>query len=141
MENRTINMNEEWVKWNPTEVPNGKYIVTKFIQDAEGVKLILDDEINLVEIFFDGVPVMMRSSDEGVRMRTWGEVQIKYQDKFFFRDWFLYIVNNSKLTSWVLEESCGFYDNSEIIHYCIVTQDDVIDILATFEPQIRVSPM
>ena len=139
MENRAIDMNEDWVKWNPIDLPDGEYFVTKFIQDADGTIIMLDDEKNYVEIFFDGIPTMVRSSIVGLRMRTWGEVQIKYQNKSFFKNWFLYVVSNSKLVNWAIEESCGFYEAYQFKHYCIVTLEEVIDILSTFEPEISVS--
>ena len=93
-------MQENWNKWNPCEMPKGAYTVTNFIQNEKGTKIILSDEKNRIEVFFDGVTPLVRTSIEGIRMRTWGEVQKKYNDKFFFRGWFLYKVENSKL--WIL---------------------------------------
>jgi len=36
-------------------------------------------------------------------------------------------------------ESCGFYEEKQITHYCIVTSEELIDILTTFKPSIKVS--
>jgi len=136
MENRAIDMQEEWVKWNPTNMPEGNYYVTAMIQNGDGTKVILENEKNAIEIFFDGVPVIVRTSVEGIRMRTWGEVQFKYNDKEFFRNWFFYMVENSKLSQWVEEECCGVYEARELSHYCIVTGTELIDVIATFDPTI-----
>lgn len=141
MENRTINMQENWIKWNPGNVPEGEFIVTDYIQNKDGTKFILDDENIIVEILFDGITPIVRSSVEGIRMRTWGEVQQKYNDKLFFRKWFLYKVENSKLSKWAEEESCGFYVADQLTHYGIVTSEEIIDILSPFEPVIIVKPM
>ena len=141
MENRTIRMQENWIKWNPGNVPEGEFIVTDYIQNKDGTKLILDNENSVVEIFFDGIAPIVRSSVEGIRMRTWGDVQQKYNDKFFFRRWFLYKVENSNLSKWAEDESCGFYVSSQLTHYCIVTSEEIIDILSSFEPTITVKPM
>lgn len=138
MENRSINMQENWNKWNPCEMPEGIYYVTNFVQNQEGTKITLADEENCIEVFFDGVPQLVRTSIEGIRMRTWGEVQIKYNDKFFFRNWFLYKVGNSRLSDWASEESCGFYSAKDLTHYCIITSEDIIDVLATFEPTLNI---
>jgi len=137
MENRAVYMQENWIRWNPSNAPKGEYIVTNFVQNADGVKIVLDDGENAVEIFFDGIPSIIRISVEGIRMRTWGEVQEKYNDKYFFQNWFLYKVENSKLSKWGEEESCGFYEAVQLTHYCIVTGEEIIDVLAPFEPIVK----
>jgi len=137
-------MQENWVKWNPSNMPEGGYIVTYFILNAggvdgeNGVKIILKDEKNIIEIFFDGFSPIIRISDEGIRMRTWREVPLKCNDENFFRDWFLFKVENSKLSEWAEDESCGFYEAEQLTHYCIVTGKELIDILAGFEPTINI---
>ena len=47
--------------------------------------------------------------------------QEKYNDKFYFRKNPVYKVENSLLIKWVLIESCGFYSETDLTHYCIVT--------------------
>ena len=131
-------MQENWIKWNPANIPEGEFIVTDYVQNKDGTKIILTDENNTVEVLFDGITPIIRYSVEGIRMRTWGEVQRKYNDKFFFRNWFLYKIINSELSKWAEEESCGFYVSNQLIHYCIVTSEEIIDILSSFEPIIVV---
>ncbi len=139
MENRAINMKENWIKWNPLNLPEGDYFVTKFLQNINGTEITLSDESNNISILFDGVIPLVRTSIEGIRMRTWGEVQQKYNNKCFFRNWFLYKIENSKLTKWAEEESCGFYSSEQLLHFCVVTGEDVIDVLSKFEPNIFLS--
>lgn len=136
MENR---YDEEWIKIKKYGIPEGEFVVTSFVQDIEGVKIVLEDDRHTVKILFDGIPVLLRNTIEGMRMRTWGEVQSKYQDKNFFRDNFLYKVENSGLINWCVEESCGFYESNQLIHFCIVTSEEMIDIISTFEPIVEVS--
>ena len=50
-------------------------------------------------------------------------------------------MENSKLSKWAEEESCGFYVSEQLTHYCIVTSEEIIDILSSFEPTITVKPM
>ena len=47
--------------------------------------------------------------------------QEKYNDMFYFRKKPVYKVENSLLIKWVLIESCGFYSETDLTHYCIVT--------------------
>ncbi len=139
MENRNLDMKENWIKWNPLNLPEGDYVVTKFLQNIDGTEITLSDESNNISIVFDGITPLVRTSIEGIRMRTWGEVQQKYDNKYFFRNWFLYKVENSKLAKWAEEESCGFYKSEKLLHFCIVTNEDIIDVLSTFEPNIFIS--
>ena len=137
MENRSVEMQENWNKWNPENFPNGNYSVISFAQNPDGTKITLVSDECMVEVIFDGVTPHVRTSIEGLRIRTWSEVQKKNENRYFFKDWFLYIVDDSKLSAWVSEESCGVYNNEELTHYAIVTSEDIIDVISTFEPTIR----
>lgn len=141
MEKSNLEIQEQWLKWNPSKLPEGDYTVISFTQDLEGTKIILENEKNMVKVFFDGIILLARISTEGIRIQTVGEIQYKKCDDYFFRGWFLYRIENSKLSDWVTEESCGIYDSLELIHICIVTDEDLIDIISTFEPEIEITPI
>ena len=135
MENRTIRLYEEWVRWNPTNLPDGEYAIIEVVDNDDGTRIVLDNTENFVEILFDGLLSMSRIVRSPLRMRTWGEVQDKYS-KDFFVGWFLYKVENSLLSKWLEEENCGFEKATEYTHYCIVSSEAFVDIISTFEPQI-----
>ena len=139
MENRSIDMRENWIQiLKPDDFPKGGYfVVTDFRQNVDGMKIVLEDERDyVVEILFDGYPELTRISYEGERMRTWMEVQKKYQDQNFFADWFFYKVENSKLSQWIEEESYTSLLAEDFTHYCIITGDNVVDIVSSIEPAI-----
>ncbi len=136
MENRTNNMNEDWIKWNPINIEEGQYNIIDYTHNVNGVKLILTNEIKKIEVFFDGIPLLIRYSIEGIRMKTWEGVQIKYKNKYFFKNWFLYLIHESQLVNWISTESCGFYDNYNLKHFCIVTGEELIDFISINEPTI-----
>ena len=137
MENKEMDFPEEWIKLEKYNIPEGEYIITSFIQDLDGVKILLDDDEHIIEVIFDGIPVLVQDAVEGLRMRTWGNVQLKYNNKFIFRKSFLFEVKKSALVKWCIQESCGFYEESQLKHYCIVTSEEMIDIIATFEPIVK----
>ena len=139
MDRREIGLSEDWVKITGNGIPEGEFIVTSFVQDVNGVKILLDDGEHIVDIFFDGIPVLCSSAVEGIRMRTWENVQIKYNDKSIFRKSFFFEVKNSELIKWCIQESCGYYEEYQLKHYCIVTGEEMIDIVSTFEPTVKVS--
>ena len=139
MENKETILSEEWIKIVKDDIPEGEYVVTSLIQDTNGTKILLDDEQYMINIFFDGIPVLIRSAVEGIRMQTWGNVQLKYNDKFIFRKSFFFEIKNSDLIKWCIQESCGLYEEYQLKHYCIVTSEEMIDIVSTFEPTVQVS--
>ena len=138
MENNRTDFSEEWIKIERSDIPEGEYIVTNFVQDLAGTKILLDDGEHSIGIFFDGIPVLVRNTIEGCRMRTWGNVQLKYNDKSFFRKSFFFEVKKSDLVKWCIRESCGFYEEHQLRHYCIITSEELIDIISNFEPILRI---
>jgi hypothetical protein len=46
------------------------------------------------------------------------------------------IVENSEFISWFHIESNSIYENQRIVHYCIITCDDIVDILTRFPPDL-----
>ena len=139
MENKMAD--ERWTRWNPCGIPSGQYTVSKITQNFEGVSIILDDEMCEVEMLFDGVPEIVCSSTANIRMKTWSEIQIKNNDRSYFRYHFLYKVKNSRLMQWLCDEGCGFYEKGSLQHYCIVTGTEVIDVVAGFEPIVSLRHM
>ena len=138
MENKGTVFSEEWIEIIRSDIPEGKYIVTKFVQDLDGTKILLNNGEHNIEVFFDGIPVLVRNTIEGLRMRTWGNVQLKYNDKSIFRNSFFFEVKKSDLVKWCVRESCGFYEEHQLKHYCIITSEELIDIIASFEPILRI---
>lgn len=129
---------ENWIVWNPTNVELGKAYAVEAVHCEDQIKFIIDCEENKIEITYDGFIPVYTYSLEGIRTATWGSVQEQHNDKYFFKKWFLYKVENSRFLKWALEESCGYYSEKEIVHYCIVTQQSLMDIVATSEPKIKI---
>ena len=55
MEKSNLEIQEQWLKWNPSKLPEGDYTVISFTQDLEGTKIILENEKNMVKVFFDSM--------------------------------------------------------------------------------------
>ena len=68
MENKGTDFSEEWIKIKKDDIPEGEYIVTNFVQDLEGTKIFLNDGEHNIEVFFDGIPILVRNTIEGCRM-------------------------------------------------------------------------
>ena len=65
-------------------------------------------------------------------------VQEKNNDRAYLGKWFLYKIENSDFMKWAVKESCGFYSEEDLLHFCIVTENDIVDILSLGEPTVVV---
>lgn len=133
--------NEKWIRIGENQIPEGKYLVTSLVDNDAGVKIALDNEVYMVEVLFDGAVEFLCDSREGIRMKTWEAAQTKYNDRYFFKNWFFYKIEESQLLKWLNNESYNLYENNGLIHYCIVTSMEIVDIVAHFEPSITVSKL
>ena len=125
---------EQWTVWNPTDLSACWAYSADVHLDEQGFHVVADCDIGKVEILFPCLVPTYTYSDEGIRMATWGPMQLEH-GKEIFRKWFIFKIENSSYIRWALQESCGFYSEEALSHYRIVTSDEVIDILSIGEPQ------
>jgi len=130
---------EKWTIWKPIEIPKGNYEVTNIMQNDKGTLIKLNDGVNKIDVLFEGFVVALRVCDEGSRIKTVMEVQQSQSDRFYFSEWPLYMVENSMFGKWLIDESCGIYADGELEHISIVTANEVIDILTTYQPVISLT--
>lgn len=128
---------EEWIPLKEYEIPKGEFFITSFNRNVENTKIVLENDDYVVEIFFEMIPVLQQVCLEIARMDTWGSVQVKY-GKYVFENFF-FEIKNSNICDWLIEESGGFYSHQDLKHYCIVTGEDVADIVSLIEPSVRVT--
>ena len=75
-----------------------------------------------LEIIFSGIVLNYMYSEQGTRMMSWSIAQEKYNDKLYFRKNPVYKLENLLLIKWILIESGDFYLETDLTHYCIVTE-------------------
>lgn len=135
MQNRSIDMPEEWIEMKQYNIPKGQFIVRNFTQDMDEVKIVLDDGHNtVIEVVFDGMPLLWRIVDKAMKINIWNKDEIK----LIKGDIFLYEIKNSQLTQWAIEEGCGFYEKSQFTHYRIAVSEKVVDVLSMSEPIVKI---
>lgn len=129
---------EIYIAWNPENAAfcSADYVEIK--ENEDDLSFAVNCKERVITVTFSGiVPIYMRS-EEGIRMMSWSIVQEKNKDRFYFAKWPVYKVENSCLMKWALIESCGFYSEGSLTHYCIVTDQEVVDIISMCEPTITV---
>lgn len=128
-------MKERWVEYKDIDIPKGVYEVTEVIQNSEGTKIQLESETNKLTIFFEFADAI-RICDEGRRIKTYNECEAiqNYRKDFFGNP--IYKVINSEFNAWIAEESAGFY--TDLSHFVIVTLNDIIDVVSSKPPEIKI---
>ena len=99
--------------------------------DSSGLILVLEapDETSY-EIHFPGHLAYM-VTDEGDRLRSMEYLTGRAATP-------VGCIENSKWKGWFVEESLGIREADQLIHWCIVTPNDIIDIIALESPVVKV---
>lgn len=99
--------------------------------DSSGLILLLEspDEARY-EIHFPGHLAYM-VTDEGDRLRSMDYLNGRAATPIGY-------IENSKWKDWFVEESLGIREAEQLIHWCIVTPNDIIDIIAGESPIVNV---
>jgi len=125
-----INIYEQW---KPIDgLPEVLY-VEGLHDDYEGVRILLKGEQEdgkMLVIKFDPA-LSYRNTDEGDRhilAREHPEVR---------GTWSLFKAEQSEFIDWFNRENQNIRNDLNIVHYLIVTESDVIDILAGFPPKVE----
>lgn len=128
-------MQEKWKNVNLKKELFDSYEILEITQNMDGTIIkLLGDKHNL-DIHFNFVDSICMT-DEGRRIETYNSMEElqAYREEFYGNP--IYENSESKYIDWLKKESLGFV--GEIIHYMIVTRDDMIDIISSFPPQITV---
>jgi hypothetical protein len=97
-----------------------------------GLTLILESEVGIFSIHFNGHPPF-RVIDEGFRGDLW--IKLRQQDKSRLGN--TLTVENSDFKDFLRLD--GHFDSmaSDYIHYLIVTDNDVVEVLSRIQPTIQ----
>ena len=129
-------MKEEWIKWRKVNSTLKNFEISNIELNNDGLIINIDNlEINY-KIIFESI-YSFRQCNESERWRTISSVQ--FDKGNFFSDCLFYEIKNSNYSKWIEEETFATVKAEEIFHFCIVTANDVVDILAYDEPQILVT--
>lgn len=127
---------ENWKKWEPILISDRCYELIALQQDRNGLKLIYEDDNEIIEVVFKEELLSFRSCDEGNRWKTIDNVLDKNGVDYFVNELF-FIVENSEFKNWFIEENYSNYSKDEFLHYAFVTPNDVVDVLALHAPEVK----
>lgn len=128
---------EKWTKWEPVSGIFGRYYIDFFgmVGDEWDFVVRLNDQhqAQKIEIKFTGVVTSYRYTNESYCFGVFGDLSKKYGDDFY-SDWSFFKIIGSDYVQWIIDKS---YD-SGFIHFCIIGGDEMLDIVATYEPEVRI---
>ncbi len=121
-----------------TDIPDDNYEVMSVVRDIKGTFIILDGINYRVKIRFGAVDCIC-VTDEGSRMETYLNGKTKalneYRANKFYGNPFFVATSENEFTKWLNKESYGFFEAKEVVHYLIITLNDIVDIASVFPPQ------
>lgn len=139
-ENLENSFSEIWTRLDLGSLQvEGNYYVSTFSYEDDGFKIVLEQEDanQIVEILFPYEISAVRIVDEGLRMRLYHDLSVKYGDDFYIK-WAFFIVEQSEYLKWLAVQSYEISDHCELKHFVIKALDCLLDVVTRREPEIKI---
>ncbi|WP_249354930.1 hypothetical protein [Enterococcus hulanensis] len=99
--------------------------------------IVLEGKHFLVKILFGGFVYALLSSDEfGLQKRN-HEWSKKFGEEKLLKETF-FKLSISKFIDFISDQTFGFYDDMDLKHFVVWTEDDTVEVIAHYEPQIEI---
>ncbi|WP_374018193.1 hypothetical protein ABU162_29960 [Paenibacillus thiaminolyticus] len=123
-----------WLQWKPVEGLQSKYQLVKVTFDCDGLAIILASSETSSELFLQfKSPFSFRTTDEGKRLKLLNRLNEKFGDDFV-RTSSLFMVYESEYLKWINDETYYMYENQNLYHFVILTDNEVLEILSPLHP-------
>lgn len=110
----------------------------KIIDDDNGLALFfICEENKVVKVIFNKIVYSYRKTVEVACSQTILYMQDNFKASCAEGYW-IYEVKNSYYSKWLEEESLGVYVANEIKHFAFGTENEFIDVLSSYYPEIVV---
>ena len=133
------NKKETWHKWLPEAQNLSKKYVITLIEDIIGeFNIYLYDEKSDKKIrvnFYESTDIFRRTNI-GFRSTELKQISDE-QGEAFFSDWTFFKISNSEYVRELFEESCGMLNAAHCIHFVIVGDNCIVDVITDHEPKIE----
>ncbi|MBP9765010.1 hypothetical protein KBD08_01615 [Candidatus Babeliales bacterium] len=130
---------EEWSHWHPIAHIDGKFFIEDFHMSYKGIEIKLcsakkDKKIEI--LFFNGADAY-KCTNESWAFDIFAILTKKHGDDFY-ANWSFFKIINSNYAKSLSLTSCGLSNDTNFDHFCIVGNDEIIDILARYEPTVKI---
>jgi hypothetical protein len=131
---------EQWKQWHPLENVAPKYTLNKLMYENKALTIILDaahcSKADRIKLQFSKDIIEYRSSNELFRFGLICDLEDIYGTEFYGA-WTFFTVENSTYIEFVVSQSSVPVDCKKLLHFSLITEDSVIDIITDHEPTIE----
>ncbi len=129
---------EQWTRWEPIQGLEGRYIFDSFAWLDKGfvVEFISVKEDKKIQILFYYFVDAYRYTNESFYLKLLDNASNK--NEIDLRNFTIFKVTNSEYLAWISDKACGLSDGMNFIHFCIIGTDEIIDIVANYEPIVTI---
>lgn len=131
-------MNEQWSKWEPISGLEGKYSLEQLSEGIHGFEIILinaQDTTKKIKLLWKNWVQSYAKTRRAQVIDTKAFLDQKYGSDFY-NNWSFFIVEDSTYLKKLSEESWKLSDAYEVMHFALITQDSIINIIPTYEPEV-----
>ncbi len=116
-------------------VPKDQYELDEILQNENGLSMRFSGEYRTIVIEYGYRWIWYSSSDEADRWKTFRKY---FGDRNCVETGLFYILNNSKLKKWIIDEKYGVWNEDKLEHQIYVALNDIIEIIATDRPKASI---
>lgn len=116
-------------------VPKDQYELDEILQNENGLSMRFSGEYRTIVIEYGYRWIWYSSSDEADRWKTFRKY---FGDRNCVETGLFYILNNSKLKKWIIDEKYGVWSEDKLEHQIYVALNDIIEIIATDRPKVSI---
>lgn len=131
-------MEEKWKVWTPIKNLKSRYWIDSLTDNKHGFKILLepeDQDSHKLEINFKDSVYVYRKIDESYIGKILFKVQEKHgpiiKNNCFFK------IEKSDFLTFLSSSSGGWSDAIPMIHFVILEENSLLDIVADYEPEVR----
>ncbi len=132
-------LNEKWERYEPTKGLSRKYYIDSIKDSINCFQIILSDDYdgnNKVEVLFKDSVHAYRSTEESFNLKMMNSIDESYGTDFY-SNWTFFKVENSEYIQWISEQSYGISDSQQLLHFCFIASDSILDVIAAYEPRVQ----
>lgn len=134
-------MQEKWTRWeHANDNLAKKYSIESMTETIEGrFEIILSDRANSEKVYVsfpDGVEAY-RNTNESYTLEIINHLDQAYS-KEFYAHWTFFRIENSEYLEWLADKSHGVSDDYQLMHFCILGLNAMIDIACFCDPIVSI---
>lgn len=132
-------MQELWTRWEPENILPRKYNIELVTETNNGeLKITLSDPDDTQKVYVTFPEIdSYRNTNESYTLEIIHYLEKTY-GRSFYANWTFFKIENSEYLEWLSDKSHGISDDYQMMHFCILGRDFLVDIACTSDPIILV---